>query len=110
MKWFDVGPGWVKDSAFTLPGPRRMPRPQQKFSRFRTCMQLGAMGSDHRTSMSANVYARPGLFGDACVDLATVTRRTPWDVLCPLLACDASNAEEMDRAGCGDAGCSGCPR
>src|SRR5215475_10043384 len=49
-------------------------------------------------------------FGDACVELATVTRRKPWDVLCPLLACDASNAEEMDRAGCGDAGCSGCPR
>jgi hypothetical protein len=44
------------------------------------------------------------------LSLASVTRRKPRDVLCPLLACDASNAEEMDRAGCGDAGCSGCPR
>jgi hypothetical protein len=83
---------FLADASSNLPGPRKLPRPQRLRDGF---------GSPRPGQVSSGALA---------LSLASVRRRMPWDVPCPLLACDASTADETDRAHCGDAGCSGCPR
>jgi hypothetical protein len=46
---------WAEDCTLNLPGPRRVLRARQKFTRIRTCLRAYAKSSGGRASMSANV-------------------------------------------------------